>query len=189
MVRLISITLLLISATIGCSVPSIVKKDDDKQRATGVVITHLAFNSAHNSGNKPDDGKPDDGASEICPICDGTGKVGDGVIFATCRTCNGTGKVKPRAAESGPLTLPPAHDVAAEIVDMSVITGVSSAEPKVDETPLPPELPVTPTVDESAKIKELEETQKQILELLNSLKPSVEVITGAIEKSSTKKSK
>ena len=171
MVRLISITLLLISATIGCSVPSIVKKDDDKQRATGVVITHLAFNSAHNSGNKPDDGKPDDGASEICPICDGTGKV------------------KPRAAESGPLTLPPAHDVAAEIVDMSVITGVSSAEPKVDETPLPPELPVTPTVDESAKIKELEETQKQILELLNSLKPSVEVITGAIEKSSTKKSK
>lgn len=30
---------------------------------------------------------------DICPNCNGKGKVGDGTVFVTCQPCKGTGKV------------------------------------------------------------------------------------------------
>ena len=36
-------------------------------------------------------------ATDACPECNGTGKLGDGRVFVTCPDCNGTGK-KPAAA-------------------------------------------------------------------------------------------
>lgn len=36
---------------------------------------------------------PDDDTNGKCSDCDGTGKVGDGVVFTTCLTCNGDGVI------------------------------------------------------------------------------------------------
>lgn len=36
--------------------------------------------------------KPD--AGDVCPDCNGAGKVGDGTVFRTCLTCGGSGKKK-----------------------------------------------------------------------------------------------
>ena len=38
-------------------------------------------------------------ATDACPECNGTGKLGDGRVYVTCPDCNGTGK-KPAAAEA-----------------------------------------------------------------------------------------
>lgn len=38
-------------------------------------------------------------ATDACPECNGTGKLGDGRVFVTCPDCNGTGK-KPAAAKA-----------------------------------------------------------------------------------------
>ena len=56
-------------------------------------------------------------ATDACPECNGTGKLGDGTVFVTCPDCNGTGKKT--AAEPTeppplvPIKTPPAVSQAA----------------------------------------------------------------------------
>jgi hypothetical protein len=38
----------------------------------------------------------------VCPECRGTGRVGDGVVFSTCKVCNGTGKTTVSVLIGGP---------------------------------------------------------------------------------------
>lgn len=37
---------------------------------------------------------------DVCPACQGSGKVGDGRVFQVCRDCNGTGKLVRQAVSA-----------------------------------------------------------------------------------------
>lgn len=63
---------------------------------------------------------------EKCPVCDGTGKVGDGRVFAPCGSCKGTGKVLAPGAAIPTLAEPP-------------IPPTPSREPAQDTIPFSPQ--------------------------------------------------
>lgn len=179
------IILVLLTITIGCDSPTIIKKSDAKYKAKGVVIATLAYYSAHKGSSPRPDNVPDN-ATEVCPICDGTGKVGDGTHFAKCLTCDGTGKVRPRETVAMPPSLPEGFDTTdASIETISGTTDDMMVVSPVVDTPA--DLPQPTDSQNLDKIRELEESQKQILDMLNNLKPSVDIITEAIQKSTSKK--
>ena len=183
---------------VGCGVKTTPINNNVKYKARGIVITTLAYSSSH----KSQDTKPDD-ASDVCPICDGTGLVGDGTHFAKCLTCDGTGKVKPRSTIAMPPELPQGFD--DNNVSIDTVSGTSNelllphidqpsvvdvVEVPTDEVESEISNEITKSDEEFDKlnqIRKLEDSQKQILEMLNQLKPSVDIITNAIQKSSSKK--
>jgi hypothetical protein len=61
----------------------------DADHAMASVAADFAMSEPDTVAPKPDGPKPGDD----CSVCNGTGKVGDGRVFATCGSCNGTGKV------------------------------------------------------------------------------------------------
>lgn len=65
--------------------------DQSAGQGHGAAATTLAMTLAVSGGSAP---VPDDDKSDVCPNCDGTGKVGDGRVFVTCQACGGTGKKK-----------------------------------------------------------------------------------------------
>jgi hypothetical protein len=76
---------LLASASIG----------QDKDQARGWAWAGIAASTLeHQSKPTP---KPDKTPGSVCPSCQGSGKVGDGQVFATCLDCNGTGVVPARS--------------------------------------------------------------------------------------------
>lgn len=46
--------------------------------------------------------KAPDNKPGVCAECRGTGRVGDGVVFSTCKACNGTGKTTVSVLIGGP---------------------------------------------------------------------------------------
>lgn len=46
--------------------------------------------------------KAPDSKPGVCPECRGTGRVGDGRVFSTCKACNGTGKETVSVLIGGP---------------------------------------------------------------------------------------
>ncbi len=60
-----------------------------------------------------------------CQTCNGTGKVGDGKVFATCRDCNGTGKV---------IALP-VSVIQQQASDLLLEPAIKSSIPKIQSCP------------------------------------------------------
>ena len=56
---------------------------------------------------------------QVCPICNGEGKVGDGRVFVDCHTCGGDGRIDERDLEPGGGDAPDG-DVGYGDVDVSV---------------------------------------------------------------------
>lgn len=54
------------------------------------------------------DPKPAPTPSNVCPNCDGTGRLGDGTIEKVCPTCNGSGKITKRTIFTPPVAPKPA---------------------------------------------------------------------------------
>lgn len=73
---LVALTLSLVFATVGCG-----SQPPQDLRPFVAVAGHYGILAAP--------AKPKPG---VCPECRGTGRVGDGVVFSTCKACNGTGK-------------------------------------------------------------------------------------------------
>lgn len=71
---------------IGCE--SITIDENDSKAKAILIIAASSFKS-----DAPDN-QPTPDINDSCPTCNGTGKVGDGRIFAKCLDCDGTGKVK-----------------------------------------------------------------------------------------------
>ncbi len=49
---------------------------------------------------------PDSVPGSKCSSCDGTGKVGDGVVSVTCRACDGTGITQEETIEHSEIKVP-----------------------------------------------------------------------------------
>lgn len=76
MKTLVAFTLTLVFATVGCA-----SHPSADLRPLVAVSGYYGILSAP--------AKPKPG---VCPECRGTGRVGDGVVFSTCKACGGTGK-------------------------------------------------------------------------------------------------
>lgn len=71
----------------------------DKVGAEGDAVAALTITVIEvPASNTPDAGPK---VGEKCPDCNGTGKVGDGRVFAKCLACDGTGKVQPKTEVVG----------------------------------------------------------------------------------------
>lgn len=62
------------------------------------ALAYVAGDFAFADSSTPDKPEPPKPAPGKCPVCNGTGKVGDGRIFVECGTCGGTGIIKATAA-------------------------------------------------------------------------------------------
>lgn len=72
------------------SVVAIGSSDPDHARA--YVAGDMAFSGAMTAPGPSPTPEPAPGPRQ-CPVCNGTGKVGDGRIFVDCGTCGGTGVI------------------------------------------------------------------------------------------------
>lgn len=72
---------LLASASIG------------QDQARGWAWAGIAASTLENQSSPAPAPAPAPKPGDICPACNGSGKVGDGRIFTTCLDCNGTGKI------------------------------------------------------------------------------------------------
>lgn len=86
----------------------------DIAHAKSTVAASFAFTASKTAPDDPVPPAPKPG--EKCPICNGTGKVGDGKVFATCGSCKGTGKVLApgEVAVPSPTDIPPVIDSRLE---------------------------------------------------------------------------
>ncbi len=101
---------------------------------------------------------------EKCPVCNGTGKVGDGKVFAPCGSCKGTGKVLPSST-------PPFLEPAAP-------TPMPTAPPVIPPTPIelhapePPRSDAPPVIDDKIRVEisqKFGEMLQQMTELANGM--------------------
>ena len=63
----------------------------DKTQAQGWAWSGIAATTLEHQGSPAPAPAPKPG--DVCPACNGSGKVGDGRVFQTCLDCNGSGKV------------------------------------------------------------------------------------------------
>lgn len=73
---------------------------DLSPRNTAELGASAAFHIVTGKSSTPDTPTPTPTpSSDVCPECDGAGKVGDGTIMLTCDACGGTGKARANSSE------------------------------------------------------------------------------------------
>ena len=127
---------------VGCSKPGTTSAS--KEDFSGHVAATLASHVVLKSSPGPNPVTP---SSDICPNCNGVGKVGDGRTMLTCGECNGTGKKK-KVSET--------VMVDEKSIDVIVAAVVAKMAARPQPAASPPPLPVDVDIsDESvAKIKD-----------------------------------
>lgn len=61
---------------------------------------------------------------QVCPVCDGKGKVGDGRVFVDCHTCGGDGRIDEKDLEPGGGDSPDGD--FGETIDLGVVRMTNS---------------------------------------------------------------
>lgn len=139
------------------------KPKPDIAGAKAVVAGSIAFTRTSAVPDVPVPPAPKPG--DKCPVCNGTGKVGDGRVFAPCGSCKGTGKVLPADAPSEiqlpvippQIDAPPAVDdkLKADVLEgaktlldaMATAVANAKAVAPIEQETGPAEKPVPPPVD------------------------------------------
>ena len=109
------------------------------------LALHVAKEEPPLSVPSPD--KPDKG--DICPACDGVGKVGDGTVMFKCNDCNGTGR-KPAAAFDTPASAEAFEvgEVKAEVEERyRKAAAAKAAKPEAPQAAPGPERYAVPPAD------------------------------------------
>ena len=125
----------------GCGAPAPALTLAEECRLGAWLALHVAKEEPPLSVPSPD--KPDKG--DICPACDGVGKVGDGTVMFKCNDCNGTGR-KPAAAFDTPASAEAFEvgELKQEAVDRAArleakaAAAAKTAAPKVERYAVPP---------------------------------------------------
>ena len=135
--RVVAVLILLVA---GCAQPPALSLSEECRLGAWLAL-HVAKEAPPLSVPSPD--KPDQG--DICPACDGLGKVGDGTVMFKCNDCNGTGR-KPAAAFDTPKSaeafettqfIAEAVDRAARL-EAKAAAAAKPAAPKVERYAVPP---------------------------------------------------
>jgi hypothetical protein len=113
------------------------------ERSKGWAWSGIAASTLEHSRKPQPAPTPAPKPGDVCPACNGAGKVGDGRVFQTCRDCDGTGKVPSASLQSfrqsilsGPICingrcdLPPAQPAAP-------LPSAPVAAARIESTPQP----------------------------------------------------